>query len=500
MSEDPLGPEERERLEKQFQSGLRALEEGRAADAVEVFESIVRGGFSNATLMGTYGNALRLAERPQEAVRACLRAVEDEPEVVGWRVNLGAAELACGRWEKAVGIYQSALKIWPESADLFFNLGTALLSGDRWMDAVEAFEASLRLDSDFVKAWENLGAARKLVGDMSGYLAAYRKAAETDPDDPEASWNFGVALLHHAQWLEGWERFESRLRVENMTRREWDVPRWDGRFEPGASLLVHAEQGFGDTFQFMRFLPQIKERVREVAFVVQRPLVPLLTGLDGCDVVVGSVDEVERYDFHLPLLSTPRMLGQVFEEARDCGPYLRVAGGRDQTWAKTIDELEGFKVGFGWRGNASYREDYLRSMSVESFAPILSVPGVSFLSLQKGADAELASLTSMSLTLLGDGLDSREAFCDTAALASALDLVITTDTALAHLAGAIGAPVWLLLPAVADWRWGIEGATTAWYDTMRIFRQSTLGDWSDVVEAVCEALSELSSQQARELG
>ena len=194
------------------------------------------------------------------------------------------------------------------------------------------------------------------------------------------------------------------------------------------------------------------------------------------------------------------MLGQVFEEARDCGPYLRVPDGRDQTWAKTIDELEGFKVGFGWRGNASYREDYLRSMSVESFAPILSVPGVSFLSLQKGADAELASLTSMSLTLLGDGLDSREAFCDTAALASALDLVITTDTALAHLAGAIGAPVWLLLPAVADWRWGIEGTTTAWYDTMRIFRQSTLGDWSDVVEAVCEALSELSSQQARELG
>ena len=497
MSDGPVEASERDRLEQLFQEGLRALDANLGSAAVDAFEAILATGFTNATLLGTYGNALRQCGRAEDAVVACRQAVGMEPQTLGWQLNLAAAELACGRWQSAVDLYEEARESWPEDADVHFNLGTAWLAGRHYERAVEALERALALNPGLAKVWENLGAARKLLGDLDGYLSAYEEAVRIAPDNAEACWNLGVALLHHGQWIRGWQHYESRMNVDGISTKDWDVPQWDGRVEPNQTVLVHAEQGFGDSFQFLRFLPFVQSRVGKLVLVPQKPLVALLSSMSLCDEVCASPGEVEAYDLHLPLLSLPRLLGQGFEEAIQVEPYLGAPEELVERWRVELSSLEGLKVGFGWKGNSSYREDYLRSMQVEDIAPLLSVAGVDFVSLQKGADHELAEVGDCSLRLLGDELDqARGAFVDTAAIVSSLDLVVTTDTALAHLAGGMGAVVWLLLPAVADWRWGPSGESSDWYPTMRIFRQSKLGCWRAPVESVCAALTELSSQRA----
>jgi len=501
MSENASEADARERLEEMFQAGLSTLGDGLAEAAVTIFEDIINLGFSNATLLSTYGNALRQSGRFEDAVRVCREAVMLEPKFLGFRINQGAAELAAGRWDEAVGIYLEARALWPDERDVYYNLGTAWLAGRDYESALEVLEKAVEIDPHFAPTWENLGAAKKLMGDAEGYLSAQEEAVRLDPSNAETSWNLGVALLQHEQWVRGWEHYESRLQVDGIPRRILKAPSWDGRFAPGETVLVHAEQGFGDTFQFVRFLQVVRERVGQVVFLCQAPACRGL-GMSGlADEVVAHENEVDSYDWLVPLLSLPRILGEQFEPSLSPDSYLVVDPDIADHWAQVCSQLEGVTVGFGWKGNSSYREDYLRSMSADEFMSLLDVPGVHFVSLQKGADEELSSARPDSLTLLGDELDcARGSFVDTAGIVSNVDLVVTTDTALAHLAGGMGADVWLILPAVADWRWGNGGHTSLWYPTMRIFRQSVLGDWAGLIAEVRSALEELSSNQAREHG
>jgi hypothetical protein len=302
-------------------------------------------------------------------------------------------------------------------------------------------------------------------------------------------------LLLEGRWREGWSEYESRLRTPaNAVRlRGLSEPRWDGAPIPGGTLLIHAEQGFGDTLQFMRYVPLACQRAGAARVIVecQRELLSLLSsgGGWGCELIPrGALDcaDAPRFDVQLPMLSLPLAL-EHFDPMPMPAPYVAPPPRLLDAWRERLAAVPGFRVGIAWAGNPSHREDRLRTIRPEQLLPLLRVPGAVFYSLQL---EQREGVSALPLTEAGlrDFTAHIGDFADTAAMMAELDLIITVDTASAHLAGAMGRPVWTLLPFVPDWRWGLKNEDTPWYPTMRLFRQPRLTDWDAVIAKVREQL------------
>jgi len=491
-----MTPEEMTTLDTLFQSGVTALNKSLFQEAVETFESILEGGFKNAVLLTTYGNALKGIKQFEKSIEACQQAADLEPQNLHYLMNLGAAHLAGGDWEKSVETYSLAMALSPGDSEVHFSLGTAWLEGRELVEAMSSLQRAVTLNKTSFKAWVNLGAVRKLLGDFGGSREAYETAVEIDPDEPRAQWNLSLAELSDGDFIRGWDRYEWRRQVTDIAVREFPLREWDGRFAPEENLLIHSEQGLGDTLQFIRLVQFAKERVRTVCVLAPRPLCPILELSGIADHVAGDTSDMPACHLHLPMLSLPRLTGSGFEEAVRCGPYLKACDHRVKHWAAELKQSAKFKIGICWQGNPGYREDGLRSVPLFSFEALCEDPENELWALQKGFGHEQVGAfgPKEQLVILGAKLDSEfGSFMDTAALLTLVDLVITSDTSVAHLAGALGVPVWLALPHVADWRWGQEGSTSIWYPTMRIFRQTNTGDWNGVFAEIGSALSELKA-------
>ena len=287
---------------------------------------------------------------------------------------------------------------------------------------------------------------------------------------------------------QGWAGYEWRWKCKEFgSLPPFQPPLWDGSFLDGRTILVHAEQGLGDTLQFIRYVPSLHQRGGRVILMCQPPLVRLLTRSPGIERLLAHGDPVPEFDVHTPLLSLPRLLGTTLESVPADVPYLEAEPQLVEAWRHRLGSYPGFKVGIVWQGNPKFRLDRLRSIPLAQFAPLARVPGVHQFSLQKGPGAEqLAAVTDrFPVTDLGRRLDD---FMDTAAVLKNLDLVISVDTAIAHLAGALGIPVWVALPFAPDWRWLMGREDSPWYPTMRLFRQTRPGQWEDVFHHIAEAL------------
>jgi hypothetical protein len=389
--------------------------------------------------------------------------------------------------------YDRALGLRVDYVEAWNNRGNALRALTRYDDAIDSFARSLALDPASRQARVNTGNVLQIVDRHAEALICYESVLSDDPDHVDAHWNGSMCRLALGDFEQGWREFEWRHRL--MMSRGYIEPLWLGQdFAPGATILLHAEQGFGDTIQFCRYAPMVAALGARVVIETQPGLVRLLRTLDGVERVVGQGESTGPFDLQCPLMSLPLAFGTMVETIPAVVPYLRADPAAVAAWRARLGALPGIKVGLVWAGNPrsfnriAAETDRRRSIPLSTYAPLASVPGVTFVSLQKDAAGEQARSPPAGL-VLHDWTRELGNFADTAALVAALDLVIGVDTSVVHVAGALGVPVWILNRHGACWRWLRERTDTPWYPNARLFRQMRTGDWASVMVAVRDCLA-----------
>jgi tetratricopeptide (TPR) repeat protein len=477
-----------------FEFGCALQDQERHAEALHLFEQVFEYASELAILRQKLAFSLKRVGRYEEAIEHYEAAIKREPECPELWSELGASYLAWDRPDAALDAFTYATRLNPDHPELWYNLGSAALCAQRYARAIEAFGQTLNMEPKHVSARLNLGIVYRQLGRLERAIPLLRRSLELDPQNKEAEWNLSVALLMAGEQREGWERYESRRELADFSMEKYEQPAWDGDFSPSETLLVHAEQGMGDCFQFLRFVLEARERVGRLVLAVHPGLTTIMTQLEVADQVISHGEPCENVDMQVPMLSLPHLLGCSERYLEERVPYIRPCPALVEKWRGELCAESGFRVGICWQGNPSYKEDHNRSIPLTHFSGLLQRSEVSVFSLQKvhGLEQLGALEPGCRVVNLGARLDKETgAFMDTAAVMLNLDLVITSDTSVAHLAGALGIPVWVALSHVPDWRWGLEGERCAWYPAMRVFRQPSPGDWGRVFEDIGEALSEV---------
>ena len=399
-----------------------------------------------------------------------------------------------GRFDEALAQYDAVLAAQPSHAETHFNRGTTLAKLGRQHDAIAAYDRALALRPNYVKALTNRGIALQACNRHQESLANLGQVLAIDKDNADAHHNEGLALLTLGDYRRGFEKYEWRWQRSGMPpRRRLGKPLWLGEYPLGRkTILLHAEQGLGDTIHFARYAPLLARTGAKVVLEVQPELTRLLARVEGVAGVVARGEPLPDFDVHCPVGSLPRALRTEPASIPADVPYLTASAERIAKWRGRIEALPSPRIALAWAGSAAHANDRNRSLALSRLAPLFALEGASFVSIQRelrSEDAELLARTPR-LTHIGDELDDFE---DTAAVAALVDVVISVDTSVVHLAGAMGRPTWILVPFCPDWRWMLEREDSPWYPTARLFRQPTLGDWDSVVGRVKDALVKFST-------
>jgi tetratricopeptide (TPR) repeat protein len=472
--------------------GCVLLDQGRHAEAAASCEQALRHRADFAEAYNTLGLALAWQGKTDAALVSYQRAVGLRPDYAEALMNLGHALGELGRLDEAVETLQKALGLCPGAAGALSNLGTVYLYQGKLERALACCREAVQLHPDNCSAHTSLGLVLSELGEQDEALASHEQALRLRPEDPHAHRNRSLVRLLQGDLERGWAEYEWRWRCGDLQLGYDPQRQWDGSPLEGRTLLLHAEQGLGDTLHFIRYAPLLAKRGARVLVVCQARLVRLLAGCPGIDQVLAHGDPLPPFDVYAPLLSVPRLCGTTWASIPADVPYLWADPGLVEQWRQELAARPGFKIGINWQGNPKFRLDKLRSIPLKAFAPLAEVPGVQLVSLQHGAAAELGVVASQwPVTDLGGHLDETTgAFMDTAAVMKNLDLVVTPDTVLGHLAGALGVPVWAALAKVPDWRWMLEREDTPWYPTMRLFRQEQRGEWESVFRRMAQAVEQ----------
>ena len=418
------------------------------------------------------------------AMAALARAAALDPGQAGAHLGHALGYHAAGMTAQAQGAYKRALAIDPSLVVAHCNLGNLARDASDFDAAVTHYRCALALDDQQPTVHGNLGVALQESGDLMGALDSYERAIALAPDDPEIRRNRGMGLLAAGRYDEGWSDYEYRWQTPRFQAlgRTFSVPKWDGRVVPGLRLWVHAEQGFGDTLQFCRYVPLLKAQGIHVTLECADPLRDLMQSV-GADTVITPGD-VPDVDAHAPMMSLPGLMRTTVETIPASMPYLTVPAVRTQAWQETMATWPiGKRVGIAWKGAATHQRDARRSPGLAPFLALLDVPDVVLVSLQKEDGALDIQNTPGADAILDPTADICD-FADTAAIMQGLDVVISCDSAPLHLAGALGCSTFAVLPHVAEWRWGTDGRETPWYPSMTLIRQPARGDWNSCFQAL----------------
>lgn len=475
-------------------NALHAL--GRDAEAVEAGVAAIGLRRDMPEAYNNLGNALLALKRATEAEDAYRKACRLNPVYGAAIFNLGNALFEQGRHEEALERFRRAVQIDPNMADRHYNLGNALAAMGRSEEAAMSLRTAIAKDPSHISARNNLASALKDLERPAEAEACLREALALAPDAVDLHWNLSLVLLQQGKWEEGWREYEWRWRTPTFQdfRRDFGKPRWQGESFAGKTLLVHAEQGFGDGIQFARLLPLVAARGGRVILECRKPLKRLFGSLAGPAELAGLGDPLPDFDLEAPLMSLPDILRLRPETLPVSIPYLSPPEG--ESAFADIAALPGLKVGFVWAGGAVRRDNQQRSIPPSLFAPLLDIPNLRLFSLQVGDLApELAQIPARdNLVDLAPRLSD---FADTAAAISALDLVISVDTGVVHLAGALGKPVWVLLSRPTNgFLWMLEREDSLWYPTARLFRQKARADWPGLMTRVRDALIQRVGNQS----
>jgi len=464
-------------------------------------------------------------DNAEEAVRWAKRALAADPRAASAYYTLGRVHQAEGRLEEAAANYRDSITLDSEQAGAHNNLGCVLQMQGRLDEAIESFRRALALDPALPQAnqnlasitrdraaleaavagyrrraranpadahvWNDLGNVYREIGQPAEAMACFAEALSRAPDFAQAHYSRGQTALLLGDFAAGWEDHEWRWKVKGLKLDMPDFPQplWGGGALPAGTLLLHAEQGLGDTIQFARYARLAARRCRGVVLQCQPQLAGLLRTMPGPSLVVPQGDALPAFDAHLPLMSLPWIFRTTPENIPWDGPYLFADQGRVERWRGKLTRDARIHVGVVWAGRPQQSDDRKRSTRLATLAA-LAQPGVALYSLQWGEAAAQAATPPPGMRITGFGDEIRD-FSETAALLGCLDVVVTVDTAMAHLAGAMGVPAWVLLAQAPEWRWLLERHDSPWYPTMRLFRQDTDGDWSGPVRRIADALAGL---------
>ena len=454
---------------------------GDLAGAEELCRQVLRVQPRHAAALHLLGVVLhRKGDRPG-AIEALRQAVGADGGVALYHTNLGEMLRQAGRIEEAVSEAGCALALEPRNVSVLNNLGVALYDHQEFERAAACYRRAIELEPGSPQAYSNLGNALLALGESAGALPLYRRAIGIEPDYVDAHNNLAMTLLLSGEFEEGWRELEWRHRRPSRSSTRPAAPEWQGGTFAGRTLLVMGEEGHGDSIHFMRYLPAVAARGGSLVVAVHRPLVGLTRRLLPEVEVVALEAPRPRCDLWCSMMSLPRVFGTTLATVPATVPYLSVDPETAERWRDRLSGGAGLKVGMVWSGERRYLHNPRRAIAAARLAPLLGLEGIRWFSLQVGEPAaELAGLPS-GITDLSPELKD---FSETAGALQALDLVISTDTAVPHLAGALARPTWVMLAFVPDWRWMLDRDTSPWYPTMRLFRQPSLGAWEDVVRRV----------------
>jgi tetratricopeptide (TPR) repeat protein len=483
-------------VQAQFERALEHHRAGRLAEAKALYEGILAIDKRHADslhLLGMVAQAEGDLETAETLVRQALKL---QPKADMYHNNLGNVLKDRRRFDEALAEYRLALRANPGNPWACTNIGACHADLGQFDQAIEQYERALRIQPDFYDALFNLALALRSTGRFERAEATLRRAIAAVPDKPEAHYTLAQLLLLLGRLDEGWPEYDWRWKLSAYAwlrgiHGPFAQPQWNGEPPHGRTILVYAEQGMGDAIQFMRYLPDVVARGARVVFAVHPRLRPLIGETPGVVTVDLDRTPLPPFDLHAPLLSLPRILGiRSVAEIRPAAPYLRAEPQRVAAWRARLAPLQGFRIGIAWQGNPHGLIDKGRSPPLAAFEALARIPGVTLVALQQqdGMD-QLARLPAgMKVERPEGGVDTDGAFLDTAAIMECLDLVVVSDSAIAHVAGALGRPVWVPLQKVPDWRFLVDGESTRWYPTMRLFRQPAPGDWAGAFAAIAAAL------------
>ncbi len=490
--------------------GLIAHQMGKYDVAVELIDKAIANDPRVPQFYNTLGLVFEASGKLEEAIDAYRQAVQLKPDYAEAYHNMGIALQSQGRFRLAVQKCRQAVSLKPDYAEAYNTMAFALQMQGQHNEAIENYRRAVALKPDYAEPYNHLGVVLNAQGRYAEAIESYRQAIQVDHDYAEAHWNHALALLLSGRLTEGWKEYEWRRNpnLEMLTYPHlYQMPRWDGSTFVGNRLFVHYEQGLGDTLQFVRYLPMVKARGGTVIFEVRKPLLGILRGFPGVDELVEASfreSPAVKFDFHASLMDMPGIFGTTLETIPAEVPYLHADSARVRYWRDRIAEGPpnakqrvwgspgaDFKVGIAWSGSSLYERNHVRSCGLRDFAPMAGIDGVKLYGLQKGRPADqMAELAGeIPVVNLGEQFDD---FTDTAAAIENLDLIISTDTSVPHLAAAMGKPVWLLLCCAPEWRWLLDRDDSPWYPTMRIFRQRKRGQWGPVFQRVDEELKQVA--------
>jgi tetratricopeptide (TPR) repeat protein len=424
-------------------------------------------------------SALRAQEELDEAQACYERALALRPNHVESHIGLAVVLRDRGQLEEAVAHNERALALAPDHPETHNNLGVVLVDLGRTEEAIAHYQRALALQPDRAETHYNLAVAVGRQGKYADALACYGRALAVRADYAQAHFNRGLALLLTGRLEEGWPEYEWRFAVARYDRK-LDRPLWSGAPLAGRSVLIHAEQGLGDTLQFVRYVPAVAERGGRVVLEAPPSLVRLLRTVPGASQVVATGDSLPAFDCHCPLLSLPAVFQTSLATIPDAVPYLSIPAEAPAAWAERIGDAPGLRVGVVWAGTT------IGAVDLRLLRPLWDIGGISWFSLQVGDQSrDITLLDGVKIADLSPWLTD---FAETAAAVSQLDLVISVDTSVAHLAGGLGRPVWIMLPYWPDWRWLLDREDSPWYPTARLFRQKNPSDWSTVAQELAAVL------------
>lgn len=479
-------------LDLDLQLGWSYVSVGRLEDAEKHFRKAVADHPESMAAYVALANVLEMRGKLAASAEEVAQELSRWPDNYDAVILLAVCRLYREDREGGIAAFRRAISIDPERPRAWSNLGAALDWSRDLPQAMAAFERALAIETSHGTngdSFINLATALREQGRRSEAFELLRRALARNPD-VNGHWLYSVLLLETGEFDEGWSQHEFRWLQEPLLSRRWSIrrPRWSGQDLQGKTILLHAEQGFGDTIQFIRYAPALKALGARVLFDSFKGFEEISRDFEGVDEVLQEGASIPHFDFHIPLLSLARVFRTARASVPAIIPYLKVRADYAEKWSNRIAASAKLKVGLVWAGNPKHRRDKQRSIPLSMLKALNDVEGIQLFGLQKGPNVE-TEVAASGLDLIN--LDAHlHDFCDTAAAIDLLDLVISVDTSVAHLAGALGKPVWLMLPTPPDWRWLLEGQETAWYPTMRLFRQRECNQWEPVVDQVAQSLRE----------
>jgi tetratricopeptide (TPR) repeat protein len=464
--------------------------------AIEKCEQIISTFGDSPDVSNIMGYSLQQQEKYEEAIESYQKVIELAPDFVEAYNQIGVILCKQEKFPQAAESCKKALEIDADYAEAWNSLAVALNGCEQYAEAMESYQKAIGLDPDYAEAYYNLANCLRNQNQCEESIAIYEKAIQIKPDYAEAHWNLSHSLLLTGKLAQAWDEYAWRRNPDlNIISypHKYDQPYWDGSSFEGKRLLVHYEQGFGDNIQFIRYLPMVKQRGGTVILEAREPLFKLFKQIEGVDEFVqtdprGNAPDVQ-FDYHTSPLDMPRLFGTTLETIPCEIPYLHADPEKTPYWRTRVDN-DYFKVGLVWAGSEFHGNDKNRSCRLENFAPLAKIKGVKLYGLQKGdAGWQVEDLPEeMEMVGLGTGFDD---FADTTGAIENMDLVISVDTSVLHLAGAMGKPVWAIIPFEPEWRWMLDREDSPWYPTMKLFRQKQRADWSELFDRAARELEML---------